>query len=32
MLASKKDANPKAKGSRDKDDKVDVWLYEDRQN
>jgi len=31
MLASKKEASSKAEGSRDEDDNVDVWVYEDRQ-
>jgi len=30
MLASKKDSSSKADGSKDEDDKVDVWLYDDR--
>jgi len=32
MLTSKKDTSSKADCSRDEDDKVDVRLYEDRQN
>jgi len=32
MLASKKDSSLKVDGSRDEDDQVDVWLYENRQN
>ena len=32
MLAFKKDTGSKVDGSRDEDDSVDVWIYENYQN